>query len=40
MKGSQEQEGGRWLKGAYMDADELRSKYRVLEADRRKGKLN
>lgn len=32
-------EGGRWLKGAYCDGDEVQSKWRVLEAKRRKGEL-
>ncbi|GAA5967633.1 hypothetical protein JCM11641_005716 [Rhodosporidiobolus odoratus] len=34
----EEEEGGRWLKGAYMDGDEVWSKLRVLRASRREGK--
>lgn len=30
---------GRWLKGAYMDGDEVRSKWRVLEGKKKEGKL-
>jgi gamma-butyrobetaine dioxygenase len=31
-------EGGRWLKGAYCDGDEVKSKWRVLDARRAKEK--
>lgn len=33
-EGGKEEEAGRWLKGAYMDGDELWSKWRVLKAER------
>ncbi|KAM0753301.1 Clavaminate synthase-like protein [Meredithblackwellia eburnea MCA 4105] len=38
-KGKEGEERGRWLKGAYMDGDELSSRWRVLEAKRRRGEL-
>jgi alpha-ketoglutarate-dependent taurine dioxygenase len=35
LEGKEGDEGGRWLKGAYMDGDEVLSKWRVLKAKQR-----
>lgn len=38
-EGEEGGERGRWLKGAYCDGDEVWSRWRVLEAERKEGKL-